>query len=58
MENEFSTDPMLQPSIDVMYYNYLKYYNKTICPCGAEFWQKKALEQRTLCGVCTKRGKQ
>lgn len=55
--NEFTTDPMLQPSMDVMFYNYLKFYNLTLCKCGKEFYQRKDVEQRDKCGVCEREWK-
>lgn len=56
--NEFTLEDLPMPSADVMYHNYIKYYNLTVCACGREFWQKKELRQRTKCGICLKGGTQ
>lgn len=51
--NEFTNDPMLQPSMDVMYHNYQKYYTEKTCvKCGFKWWQKKA--DNILLDLCYK----
>lgn len=55
-DNEFSSDPMLQQSMDVMYFNYLlRYTEKTCVTCGFQ-WQQKNSEPilSDLCYKCRK----
>jgi hypothetical protein len=53
---EFTNDIDGFPSADVMYHNYLKYYDKKTCvKCSKEWWQKKTMPIQTdLCVECRK----
>ena len=55
-DSEFTNDPMLQPSMDVAYFNYLKRYTEKTCvQCGYQ-WQQKNSEPilSDLCYKCRK----
>ncbi len=50
--NEFSNDPMLQPSIDTMYYACHAFYDEVTCSCGRKWWRKEVSDRSSQCGVC------